>query len=199
MKSHKLHIIILLSLTTTIVGCRNGSSLFDEAPPGARIQNIEAASKLKIGMSPDEVKKVMGESPIRSDKEGNTVVWQYCKTKYKRSEYVALFFAKETERLESTNNYTIYWEEIKDKKHDLDFGDVVVKPSEYQLSCNYIAQKMGVKDPNNIVIWFTQYDLENERNHGHGYSYNNDQAENIKQQQEQQMRQIEQHNAVNHR
>jgi len=186
----------MLGLTSTIAGCVS-LGYPDYNHQSATHQNIQAASILKTGMSADEVQRIMGDKPIRVDIEGDTAVWQYCNTEHNKSNYVALFFSGKSNFLETKNYYTIYWEETKGKK--LDFGDVVVAPSTYQLSCRYVAQKMGVKNPDKIEIWFTGADVMQNRSKEQEQQnvYNGEATQ--RGQQEQQMRQIEQHNRVNGR
>lgn len=150
-------------------------------------------------MSADEAKRVMGDKPIRLDTEGGTTVWQYCNTQRNKSDYVALFFSAKSNLLEKINHYTIFWEETKGKHQ---FYDFVVDTSDYQLSCDRVAQNMGVKNPNEIKVWFNNDDallLLNRRDAQQNGSNGYDGAAAQRGQQEQQMRQIEQNNRVNGR
>jgi len=191
----KLHKFIILGLATTLAGCQNmGYHTYNKYK--AKHQNIQAASLLKMGMSTDEAQRIMGDKPVRLDTESNTTVWQYCDTQRNESNYVALSFSTKSNVLKKINYYTIFWEETKGTYN---FDGVVVDATQYQLSCDYVAQKMGVKNPEKIDIWFTNADVMQNRSQQQEQQngYNGEAAQ--RGQQEQQMRQIEQHNRVNGR
>lgn len=189
--------------TLSLTGCR-GLYMPDYDRQSATHQDVEMASSFKLGVTMEEVRKKMGRKPVRIDTEGDTVVWQYCNTERNRSHYAALFFSAKSNSLKKKNNYTIFWDETKDMV--VEHGDVVVRPSTFQMSCEYVAQKMGVKDPNNIEIWFTAEDAQRYRNMQRydqlqaqqsqqtgGY----DNSQDARRQEEQRMRQREQYNRVN--
>lgn len=178
-------------------GCR-GFDMPDYNHQSAVHQDVYSAYELELGQKMDAVRQKFGK-PVRVDKEGDTVVWQYCNTQRIRSHFVALSFSSQSSALIKKNKYTIFWDETKDKV--LSYGDVVVRPSTYQMSCDYLAQKMGVKDPKNIELWFTAADAatyrQQQRYNQTQQSGYYDQSQQARQQEEQRMRQREQYNRVN--
>jgi len=186
-----------------LMGCR-GLYMPDYDRQSAVHQDIEMAQGLELGMTMENASRKMGRKPVRSDTDGNVVVWQYCNTERIRSKFVALTFSANSKILQRKNSYTIFWDETKDMV--VKRGDVVISPSTYQMSCDYLAQRMGVKDPNNIEIWFTAEDAEifrlrqrySQSQQGSEGGYY-DRSQEARQQEEQRMRQREQYNRVNGR
>ena len=57
------------------------------------MQNLSQSSKVKAGMTIDEVRVIMGE-PVISELDRNVEEWHYCKTArlYTKDEFLAVFF-----------------------------------------------------------------------------------------------------------
>ena len=55
-------------------------------------QNINRAGGLRPGISPEQVVRVMGEDPARSEFGDGIMEWHYCRTGYGVDQMVALFF-----------------------------------------------------------------------------------------------------------
>jgi hypothetical protein len=147
MMTIKLRTLILqLSIGFINIGC--GHHIYGYKPELVKHQSIQATSMLKTGMQSNEVKVIMGAEPIKIDKVGNTVVWQYCDTHKDKSDFVALFFKGEHNLLEKINYCTIFWQETKGIYYDGKTLEALFK----QISCEYTVQKNGEKNPNNITL-----------------------------------------------
>lgn len=151
----------LLSLSLIASGC--ATHLY--YPDSVVHQNIAAATTLSTGMGTNEVRNIMGAEPIRVDTEGDTTVWQYCDTQYDQSNYVALFFAHNSNSLGKIDYYPITWSESRGEYlFPSDHGQAEIHTENLQISCEHFAQKMGIKDPGEIYIGgYSEQELDDNR------------------------------------
>jgi hypothetical protein len=68
-------------------------------------QNITLAGRARPDMSPEEVVRVMGGDPIRSEFSDGVTEWHYCSTGVFADEFVAFFFIDDT--LIETSYYSV--------------------------------------------------------------------------------------------
>ena len=84
---------LAVSLLLTVLAC------------GAR-QNINRASGIRPGMSPEDVTRVMGADPVRSEFSDGILEWHYCRTGFGEvDQFVAFFFVNDS--VIESRNYSV--------------------------------------------------------------------------------------------
>ena len=80
--------IIILIVSSLFMGCYIAEKL--SLPLTLTSQNLSISSKVKAGMTTDEVRDIMGD-PIISELDRNVEEWHYCSTE-RRDRFFVIFF-----------------------------------------------------------------------------------------------------------
>ena len=114
-------LIFILIVGSLFMGCFTADQLSSKLIFTS--QNLSISSKVKAGMTTDEVHDIMGE-PVISELDRNVEQWHYCRTTHK-DRFLSIFFV---DNKVVAKKYYLGKEELGDCSLSIKTGDYKVPP-----------------------------------------------------------------------